>query len=62
MATEIKYMVSFQNRMFLSTSGNLVQSGDSSIEYFSTLDSAANAIETSLSDGDYMVTTLITKS
>ena len=62
MATEIKYMVSFQNRMFLSTSGDLVQSGDPSIEYFSTLDLAVNAIDTSLSEGDYMVTTLITKS
>ena len=61
MATEIKYIVSFQNRMFLSTTGDLVQSGDSSIEHFSTIELAQNAIDTSLPNGDYTITTLIIK-
>ena len=62
MPTEIKYIESFQNRMFLSTTGDLVQSGDSSIEYFSTIDLASSAIDTSLSDGEYTITTLLVKS
>ena len=48
--------------MFLSTTGDLVQSGDPSIEYFLTIDSAQNAIDTSLPNGDYTITTLVTKS
>ena len=62
MATEIKYIVSLQNRMFLSITGDLVQSGDPSIEYFQTIDLAQSAIDTSLPNGDYTITTLVTKS
>jgi len=62
MATEIKYLVSVRNRMFLSTNGDLVQSGDSNIAYFSTIDLAKNAVNTSLLDGEYTITTLVIKS
>jgi len=62
MATEIKYLVSVRNRMFLSTNGDLVQSGDSNIAYFSTIDLALSAIDSDLPNGDYTITTLVIKS
>ena len=62
MATEIKYIVSFQNRMFLSTNGDLIQSGDPNIAYFSTIDLASSSIDSALPNDDYTITTLVIKS